>query len=52
MLAYLEMRIAVTLLLWMFEFLSMDEKLNSLEVVDFFALLPKECYVKLRPIQL
>jgi hypothetical protein len=45
------MRIAATLLLWTFEFLSMDEKLNSLEVVDFFALLPKNCYVKLKKIE-
>jgi cytochrome P450 len=50
-LAYLEMRLAIVLLLWAFEFVEMDERLNNFDGVDFFAVTPKDCYVKLRKIQ-
>ncbi len=47
-LAYLELRIAVTLLTWNFEFLEVGEKLSSFEAVDGFTMFPKECYVRLK----
>lgn len=50
-LAFVELRIAVTLLTWTFEFLEMDERLSNLETEDFFTLLPRNCYVKLRKIK-
>jgi cytochrome P450 len=49
-LAYLEMRIAIVLLMWKFEFLDLDDELGSFEGVDFFAVTPKACYVKLRKV--
>lgn len=50
-LAYVELRIAVTLLTWTFELLEMDERLSNLETEDYFTLLPRNCYVKLRKIK-
>jgi cytochrome P450 len=49
-LAYLELRIAIVLLTWSFELLELDERLNSFYAVDYFALLPSQCYVKLRKV--
>lgn len=49
-LAYLEIRITIVLLLWRFEFLELDDKLGDFEGVDFFAVTPRHCYVKLRKI--
>jgi len=50
-LAYLEMRIAITVLIWNFEFGEMDERLNNLLTVDRFTNGPKNCYVCLRKIE-
>lgn len=49
-LAYVEMRIALTLLIWAFEFLPMEGERDSMEVLESFTLQPKYCYVKLRKI--
>jgi cytochrome P450 len=49
-LAYLEMRVAIVLLIWKFEFLELEDELGSFEGVDFFAVTPRMCYVKLRKI--
>jgi len=51
-LAYLEMRIAITMLLWRFEYLELPTKHNSFETVDAFTLQPENCYVKLRTLDL
>lgn len=50
-LAYLELRIAITMLIWSFNFLLLGEELNSFEVFDTFALQPAKCYVKLEKIK-
>jgi cytochrome P450 len=50
-LAYVELRIAFTLLIWTFEFLLIDEKLNDFEAEESFTLLPRNCYVKLKKIE-
>jgi hypothetical protein len=50
-LAYLEMRISIVLLLWKFEFLELDEKLDNFEGIDFFAVTPKHCFIKLKLIK-
>lgn len=47
-LAYLELRTMITLLLWNFEFESMDESLNGPEIVERLVNLPKDCYVRLK----
>lgn len=48
-LAYLEMRIAMTILIWEFEFLRLaDEELASLECIDTSTETPVHCYVRLR----
>ena len=49
-LAYLEMRITIVLLLWKFEFMEVEGKLGEFEGVDFFAVTPKHCYVRLKSI--
>lgn len=49
-LAYLELRIVVTILVWSFEFLELEEDLNSFEVLDTFALQPATCYIRPRKI--
>ncbi|KAK7432279.1 hypothetical protein QQZ08_001224 [Neonectria magnoliae] len=46
-LAYLELRVLMTLLVWNFEFGQLDEKLNSDEIVEKLVNLPEDCYVKL-----
>lgn len=50
-LAYLSMRIAFTLLTWSFEFLELDDALNSFDVQESSTELPEACYVKLRKIE-
>lgn len=50
-LAYVEMRIALTLLIWTFEFLPIEGERNSMEVLESFTLQPKHCYVKLKKIE-
>lgn len=50
-LAYLEMRIALTLLIWSFEFLEMGEELNNFAVIDRATEMPRDCYVKLRKLE-
>lgn len=48
-LAYLEMRIAMTILIWKFEFMGLaDEELASLECIDTSTETPIHCYVRLR----
>ena len=49
-LVYLEMRIAVTLLLWRFEFLEVGPELNSFDAIDTSTEEPKDCIVKIREI--
>lgn len=49
-LAYLEMRITIVLLIWSFEFLELNDELNNFDGVDFFAVTPRDCYVKLERI--
>lgn len=46
-LAYLEMRVLMTLLIWNFKFGELDEQLNSDGIVENLVNLPKDCYVKL-----
>ncbi|KAH7002334.1 cytochrome P450 [Ilyonectria destructans] len=46
-LAYLEMRVLMTLLIWNFKFGELDEQLNSDGIVESLVNLPKDCYVKL-----
>jgi len=50
-LAYLELRIAVTMLLWNFEFLKVSDELNSYEALDRITTLPKMANIKLRRAQ-
>jgi cytochrome P450 len=50
-LAYLEMRMAMTLLIWSFQFLEMSGSLNDLEAIDTSTEAPKMCYVKLKKIE-
>jgi len=50
-LAYVELRITITLLIWTFEFLDIGESLNGFEALDAFTVLPQDCYVKLRKIE-
>jgi len=47
-LAYLELRILFTMLIWNFEFLPLPEALRSYEGLDGVTTLPKMAYVKLR----
>lgn len=49
-LVYLDLQIALTLLIWSFEFLEM-EQLNGFEVVDSLSQRPRDCFVKLRKIE-
>lgn len=51
-LAQLEMRIAVTLLVWKFEFLEMAEQLNNFEAIDSSTEMPRDCYVRLLEVPL
>lgn len=47
-LAYLEMRILVTVMVWTYEFLPVPEKLAGWEAVDTLTHKPQNCYVRLR----
>ncbi len=45
---YLELRIVITLLTWSFEFLEMDEGLNTFETTESSTENPQDCNVRLR----
>ncbi|KAK5995437.1 Cytochrome P450 monooxygenase TRI13 [Cladobotryum mycophilum] len=47
-LAYLELKIIMTILLWNFEFEPMNDTLNSSEITERLVNLPKDCYAKLK----
>ena len=47
-LAYLQLRLVTTLLVWSFEFLPLPEELDDREVVDMLNAKPRSCLVKLR----
>ena len=49
-LAYLQLKIAVTLLLWNFEFGKLPDDMNQDEIVEKMVNLPKDCFVKLAPL--
>ena len=51
-LAWLEMRIVITLLVWYFEFLHVGEKLGGMDVIDRATEVPRNCYVMLKKIEL
>ncbi|KXJ95125.1 putative cytochrome P450 [Microdochium bolleyi] len=46
-LAYLELRVVVSLLLWDLELLSLPEELNDWSVVESMTIKPKKCFVRL-----
>ncbi|GJC80907.1 cytochrome P450 monooxygenase TRI13 [Colletotrichum liriopes] len=46
-LAYLEMKLLVTLIIWNFELLPCDEEISSYEQVEGITSRPKQCYVRL-----
>lgn len=50
-LAYLEMRMVLTLLIWNFQFKKLDEPLNSHQMYDSITTKPKYCYVALEELQ-
>jgi len=45
-LASLEMRVALTLLIWSFEFVDMGENLSNFGVIDRATEVPKNCYIE------
>lgn len=47
-LAYHELRLIATLIIWNFDLLPLPAELLDTEVVDFFVAKPKTCYVRLR----
>lgn len=47
-LAYLEMRMLVTITVWTYELLEVPEKLGGFESIDTLTPKPKNCYVRLR----
>lgn len=47
-LAYHELKLITTLLIWNFDFLPLPDNLTDTEVVDFFVAKPKTCFVRLR----
>ena len=47
-LAYLQLRLVTTLLVWSFEFLPLSEELNDNEVVDMLNAKPRSCLVRLK----
>lgn len=51
-LAYLELRIMLTLLVWNFDFEQCAPELSSYESIDIFTTMPRQCYAKLRKTQL
>jgi cytochrome P450 len=50
-LAYLQLRILVTLLIWNFELCELPEALNTWDVVETLTAKPKTCYVRLAEIK-
>ncbi|KAM0460834.1 hypothetical protein ACHAO4_001629 [Trichoderma viride] len=46
-LAYMKLRVVMTLLIWSFEFQELDQSLNGPDIVEKLVNLPKDCYVKL-----
>lgn len=49
-LAYIELKLLVTLLVWTFEFLPCPEELSSYEDIEGLTRKPKQCYVSLKTI--
>ncbi|KFA73887.1 hypothetical protein S40288_00895 [Stachybotrys chartarum IBT 40288] len=49
-LAYLEMRIIMTLFVWNFEFMQCPEELSSYDPVEELTRKPKMCYIRLKPL--
>ncbi|RFU79670.1 cytochrome p450 [Trichoderma arundinaceum] len=47
--AYLRMKIALTLLVWNFDFLEVSESLGSMSALPVFVHKPKQVFVRLRP---
>jgi cytochrome P450 len=47
-LAYLEMRIVITLLIWNFELQSCPKEVSSYDTKETLTLKPQQCYVRLR----
>ena len=50
-LAYLELRIAIALLTWNFEFGELSEELNHMAGKESLTTMPEVCYVNLRPVK-
>jgi len=48
-LAYIQIKILVTLLVWNFEFLPVEGELGSFEVLEMITAQPLSCYVRLKP---
>jgi cytochrome P450 len=46
-LAYLELRLAIALLVWNFDFQPCSPSLSTYDGIDVFTTVPKQCYVKL-----
>lgn len=46
-LAYMKLRVVITLLIWTFEFQQLDPSLNGPDIIERLVNLPKDCYVKL-----
>lgn len=46
-LAYMKLRVVMTLLIWSFEFQELDQSLNGPDIIEKLVNLPKDCYVKL-----
>lgn len=46
-LAYMKLRVVMTLLIWSFEFQQLDQSLNGPDIIEKLVNLPKDCYVKL-----
>jgi cytochrome P450 len=51
-LAYLEFRVVVTLMVWRFEFLEPGERYDGWGVVEGATEAPRECYVRVRELEL
>ncbi|KAL6794309.1 cytochrome P450 [Trichoderma sp. SZMC 28012] len=47
--AYIRMKIALTLLVWSFDFLEVPESLSSMSALPVFVHKPKEIFIRLRP---
>jgi cytochrome P450 len=46
-LAYMKLRVVMTLLIWSFEFQELDQSLNGPDITEKLVNLPKDCYAKL-----